>query len=128
MTRLFYLVLTDYCPTWLAAQGSTGSLPSCSGICMIDRMERRVQGEVNTLVASLSNPQLSFERDCTQQHALISGLTRGVKHVQAHPTSYDGSVEGRTALREGVSWHGNAAPTSFSYLLSLMTVLFCWPR
>ena len=42
--------------------------------------------------------------------------------------AYDGSVEGRTALARVLSWHGNAVPRSFSYLLSLKTVFFCWPR
>ena len=63
---------------------------------MIDRTWRPVQGEVK-VVAS----RLVFERDWNQQDALLSGLTRGVTMYKRILLAYDGSVEGRTALREG---------------------------
>ena len=42
--------------------------------------------------------------------------------------AYDGSEEGRTALREGASWRVNAALRSFSYPSSSIPAHFCWQR
>ena len=63
---------------------------------MIDRTWRPVQGEVNELATS--HPL--FERDWTNK-MLIIGLTRGGKMYKRILLAYDGSVEGRTALRQG---------------------------
>ena len=65
---------------------------------MIDRAWRPVQGKVNKLEA----PRLVLKSIWTQHDGLLLGPSReGVKMYNRILLAYDGSVEGRTALREG---------------------------